>query len=440
MLHDKWLMRASGLGLLGLGFACGEAGGLAPGEEGAGGSGAGASGQGAGAQGNAGGATDNPNVDVVQEPEPEDPTENLPGVTTEVTGPPEGCVGSSSAQRILLSLSESVPVARAELRGGNLYVNDTACTTADDQPITISGVTAFDVAGSAADEAVVIDLSSGDWSSVADRENGFQLTLRGGEDSVVVVFGDEADTVRHAVLDGEPVLDIGGDGTINLLATGATSVGLRLGGGDDTVDDLVEFLLARSTEEPPTLPEGLEGLARLSWPLLAFGADGDDSITGGMGDDELGGGAGNDTLNGLEGGDIFTGAPSADGSDTLNGGPDFDLVTYRARVENLTLKLCISATLLGCGDGSCECEPSGEPSESDRLVNIESVTGGGGDDVIFGTEVAETLIGGDGDDELHGMAGQDVLLGQRGADLLDGGLDEDVCDPEPTESPEACEI
>ncbi|WP_291298579.1 calcium-binding protein [Elioraea sp.] len=56
--------------------------------------------------------------------------------------------------------------------------------------------------------------------------------------------------------------------------------------------------------------------------------------------------------------------------------------------------------------------------EVDRFA-FTTVTLGGGDDRLAGTDAAETFLGG---------AGRDVLLGRGGNDLLDGGMGDDVLD------------
>ena len=67
--------------------------------------------------------------------------------------------------------------------------------------------------------------------------------------------------------------------------------------------------------------------------------------------------------------------------------------------------------------------------------NFENAIGTSGDDVISGSEAANTLIGdygndvlagGNGDDVIHGGRGNDIIDAGRGADLIDGGDGIDV--------------
>jgi Ca2+-binding RTX toxin-like protein len=106
-------------------------------------------------------------------------------------------------------------------------------------------------------------------------------------------------------------------------------------------------------------------------PVVAYGGDGDDSLTGGDGSDKLYGEGGNDTLVGNAGNDVLSGQ---DGNDTLDGGLGFDYLY-----------------------------------------------GGNGNDTLNGGTDDDKLYGGNGDDKLYGGNGNDLLFGGPGTDLLNGG-------------------
>ena len=56
--------------------------------------------------------------------------------------------------------------------------------------------------------------------------------------------------------------------------------------------------------------------------------------------------------------------------------------------------------------------------ESDNAqVDVENVTGGGGNDTLTGSAAANTLTGGAGDDTLDGGTGADTLAGGAGTDV-----------------------
>ncbi|MBC9246196.1 M10 family metallopeptidase C-terminal domain-containing protein [Paracoccus sp. 11-3] len=141
----------------------------------------------------------------------------------------------------------------------------------------------------------------------------------------------------------------------------------------------------------------------------ANGLGGHDLLRGELGNDTLTGGGGNDTLLGHGGNDhLYLDA----GRDILNGGAGKDWVHVGGQ-KGVTLNL----SLTGQQDTGFGL---------DRLVSIENAVGGGGDDILKGSRVANTLAGGNGDDRLSGGSGNDLLLGQNGADWLHGGTGRDT--------------
>ena len=61
-------------------------------------------------------------------------------------------------------------------------------------------------------------------------------------------------------------------------------------------------------------------------------------------------------------------------------------------------------------------------------VCVHAVAGTTGDDVLNGTELADTLLGFGGDDRVRGRGGRDCILGHAGRDVLSGGAGGDVID------------
>ncbi|NKD78094.1 calcium-binding protein, partial [Haematospirillum sp. H1815] len=137
------------------------------------------------------------------------------------------------------------------------------------------------------------------------------------------------------------------------------------------------------------------------------GDDKDNSLYGEGGKDTLTGGAGNDTLTGGAGDDTLTGGA---GDDTLNGGDGRDMASY------LGQRAPVKVTLRGAEDVTVYVNGVAE----DTLRNIENVTGGSGDDTLYGDDKDNKLIGGDGNDTLDGSAGNDTLDGSYGNDTLYG--------------------
>lgn len=218
--------------------------------------------------------------------------------------------------------------------------------------------------------------------------------------------------------------------------------------------------------------DGLDGNDTLN------GADGNDTLNGGLGNDSLEGGTGDDVLAGNDGEDVIKGGQ---GRDYLLGGAGNDSLTlspsgswsssYRAQSDFLVAAGVQSSankyvSLNGMnrfeavsngGDGADAVSlTSGNDalfvddtfsqlnaqavSESGRLVAIESIDGGAGNDLIdlttlkfalsgfsvLGGTGNDTVWGGQGSDVLSGGDGADVLLGGAGNDILTGGAGDDV--------------
>lgn len=152
-----------------------------------------------------------------------------------------------------------------------------------------------------------------------------------------------------------------------------------------------------------------------------FGAEGHDTLEGGLGNDSLQGDGGNDLL--------FGGA----GADALNGGAGTDTVSYLTSTDGISLDLL---TQQGTGDAAGDILTAVEAlvmSDLDDAVtlagSVRSVDGGGGADVITGSSNAETLNGGWGHDVLYGGSNNDLLIagdpqmifsGQDGDELFGG--------------------
>jgi hypothetical protein len=179
--------------------------------------------------------------------------------------------------------------------------------------------------------------------------------------------------------------------------------------------------------------------------VTLIGGDGNDTLTGGTANDLLQGGNGNDSLMGGTGNDRLEGQ---DGNDDLTGGAGTDALlggtgTDRV-VESGNLNFTLSNTsLVGVGTGGSTDSLDGIEAAlitggvGNNTLNaapftLGSVTliGGSGNDLLQGTNVADsldggtgndTLRGGDGNDTLTGGTGTDALIGQEGNDWLLGG-------------------
>ena len=128
----------------------------------------------------------------------------------------------------------------------------------------------------------------------------------------------------------------------------------------------------------------------------------DDVILGGKGDDTIKGAAGNDTLKGASGNDYINGGL---GNDYLNGGSGRDTAQFSSRNNRIKLN---TKKFQNTRDGK------------DRLISIENVNAGSGNDVVIGNKAANRLNGQKGNDRLYGGGGKDLLIGGGGKDKVWG--------------------
>ncbi len=113
-------------------------------------------------------------------------------------------------------------------------------------------------------------------------------------------------------------------------------------------------------------------------------------------------GAGDDTFLLLSAGRV-TGA--------INAGGGTNLLDYTGRTSAVRVNLAL-----------------GTATSTGGVSGFVNVTGGSGNDVLFGDGSANVLQGGDGNDILSGMGGDDALSGGDGRDLLFGGAGSDALD------------
>src|SRR5687767_10882505 len=98
------------------------------------------------------------------------------------------------------------------------------------------------------------------------------------------------------------------------------------------------------------------------------------------------GGRGDDRVRGADSADRTNGGP---GSDVVNGGANApcndDIAVYQNRSDDLRISLGGNSR----NDGG---QRDGKPGNRDKLVNVEGVVGGTGDDVLLGTGDDDILI------------------------------------------------
>lgn len=131
------------------------------------------------------------------------------------------------------------------------------------------------------------------------------------------------------------------------------------------------------------------------------GGKGNDTCSGGSSAERLAGGTGDDSLLGWAGNDTLVGGL---GSDYLYGGSGTDLIVFEAAAHMLVDLGGITHSATGEGN--------------DRLLSIENVMTGAGNDTILGTAGSNVLFGAGGNDRLTGRGGADIFVFRE-----NGGVD-----------------
>lgn len=256
-------------------------------------------------------------------------------------------------------------------------------------------------------------------SSRADTINGLESSdmIQGGGGNDVI-FGDRGnDTISGD--DGDDSL-IGGEGANRMNG----------GNGNDTLigDEDVDVLNGASGADSLVGNGGDDRLLGDVGRDTLLGGAGNDNLNGGNDDDRLSGGEGNDVLSGGAGNDTLFGDA---GNDTLRGDAGNDRIDGGAGV-NLLSGGAGADTLLG-GSGNDSLYGGMETGTPEDLA--DSLSGGGGNDVLWGGAGNDTLRGGSHNDTLRGGSGADLLdggdgddwlFGESGNDLLTGGLGRDT--------------
>ncbi len=180
-------------------------------------------------------------------------------------------------------------------------------------------------------------------------------------------------------------------------------------------------LITVGTPDNDTLTGSVDDdvLSGLAGKDLLSGLAGNDTLSGGTGEDKLDGGVGNDILYGggsndrifaRSGDDLLSGGVS---DDALFGGGGNDTVSYAGTLtDGVTVRL-----LFGTATGAYG---------TDTLVNIESIIGSGGNDILAGNATDNTIDGGAGNDRLLGRFGDDIVRGGDGSDTFFGGRGSDT--------------
>ena len=289
-------------------------------------------------------------------------------------------------------------------------------------------------------------------------------TLDGGEgsDLYFVGLGDTGQVNIYS--------DSGTEGTDRIVATeDNTVIGLNNFGPDSGIEVISGRKFSNVTiagnDEAQTLDFSATKLGRIA---MINGFGGHDVITGNWQNNRIDGGDGHDVLHGegghdwLYGGadnDILYGGAGRDklfagsGHDILDGGEDNDTYFFDQSSNGGSNDMVDSgsstrdravatedgtviglATVFNADNGieiitarkHDDVSISGTAVDNEwdftdvRLVGIDHIDGGLGDDMIQGSNRADTILGSEGNDSLLGGRGRDTLLGGEGDDILNG--------------------
>ena len=147
---------------------------------------------------------------------------------------------------------------------------------------------------------------------------------------------------------------------------------------------------------------------------------GDDHVTTGGGDDTIHTGDGDDVVHAGGGDDAIVGGQGG-GNDLYDGGMGVNTVEYSSATHSITVDLNeinrsgdpIIGGVLATAALSADTPvgyAQGQDIGVDVLINVQSATGGSGDDTIIGNSFNNILDGGIGADSLTGGAGNDTYV------------------------------
>jgi hypothetical protein len=341
----------------------------------------------------------------------------------------------------------------------------TTATDADADPLSISNLSAS--------SGTVVANPDGGWSYTPDPNTHGEATF-----SYMVSDGQEQ-VAATAVLTIDPVRPIGGHDHGHEHDHGPVhhhhNHHHRQSYAGTSLHEHGSHPLTAITLILPSPVSASRPIIGTSGNDLIIGTAGNDVISGGGGNDILIGGRGDDAVDGGRGDDTFV-ATLYDGNDTYDGGAgahdtlDLQAIHVTTSAERgsagqaeaagedpppahlasaVPTAPCLQTSEVpiqelatsdqsrvgGCGgrDTSADCTvdlqagtADGDLIGHDRLLNIEDVLGGCGNDVIRGDAHANRLSGGGGDDVILGRAGNDVLDGGAGRDIVDGGEGNDI--------------
>lgn len=256
------------------------------------------------------------------------------------------------------------------------------------------------------------DLLYGD--TIGNIHADSQNILAGGAGNDTLYAGSAGDTLRgdagNDTMFGGAGIDTLDYVTNNIAITALLNAGVINGDGSDIIDTTtIEILKSGS---------GADNITGADTGVLStiYTGAGNDTINGGALAERLYGEAGNDTLRG------------GGGADTIFGGSDNDLIYGaidgdKVYGDNGSGNIAGSSDTLDFSDLSSalviDMVAGTVNTTASTFSEIENITGGSGNDTIYGDANANILKGGSGDDTIFTSQGIDTIDGGIGIDTVD---------------------
>ncbi|HOX67606.1 MAG TPA: M10 family metallopeptidase C-terminal domain-containing protein [Burkholderiaceae bacterium] len=273
------------------------------------------------------------------------------------------------------------------------------------------------VSGSSSNDGYQFTIVGGAVTAVFEIEDGATRAKQMKSNETWTVVGDQVvkTEVEHGYTEVYTFADANGDGIylkISEVHTDSTT-GLPISNGDFGDDSSSSWSGSGGSESHhgrggDDVLEGNAGDDRL------YGEDGDDHLHGGDDDDYLSGGSGINTVVGGAGDDLID-ATGGTGKDLYDGSEGVDTVNYGAATKGLKVDL---------NSGSAKGSEFGK----DKLISIENVVTGSGNDKVSGSTADNRIESGAGNDQISAGDGNDWLSGGLGFDKLTGGKGADTFD------------
>jgi autotransporter-associated beta strand protein len=124
--------------------------------------------------------------------------------------------------------------------------------------------------------------------------------------------------------------------------------------------------------------------------------------------------AGIEHLQGGTASDTFKFSPAGAISGTINGGGGGDWLDYSLFTTPVSVNLATGAASRVAG------------AATGKVLQIQNVIGGSGNDRLVGSALGNILMGGGGNDTIIGGNGRSVLIGGAGGDAIQGGSGDDI--------------